>query len=139
MSETSLSSGGTASANGWPEGGLESVPACPVCAGTARELVHGRLRDRVFGCAPGEWNLYRCATCGTGYLDPRPNAATIALAYSRYCTHAPVGWINGPPPSAWRRYRTAQRNAYLNAHYGYNLTPASARTPKWLTTERRQR
>ncbi len=139
MSGASLSSAEPASIQCWPEGGLESVPDCPVCGGAARELLHGGLRDRVFGCAPGEWNLYRCLSCGVGYLDPRPNASTISLAYSRYCTHAAVGWLNEPPPSAWRRFRTAQRNAYLNAHYGYDLRPATARSPKWLSTERRQR
>jgi len=33
----------------------------------------------------------------------------------------------------------AQRNAYLNIHYGYHLSPATARPPRWVSTERRQR
>jgi len=44
-----------------------------------------------------------------------------------------------PPRSAWRRHRTAQRNAYLNTRYGYQLIPAAARVPRWLSTDRRQR
>jgi 2-polyprenyl-3-methyl-5-hydroxy-6-metoxy-1,4-benzoquinol methylase len=118
---------------------LEAVLACPICGGPDRELTHAGLSDRVFGCAPGEWNLYRCATCGTGYLDPRPNAATIALAYASYFTHNSAGEVGQPPRSAWRRHRTAQRNAYLNCEYGYHLTPATSRVPLGLSTDRRQR
>ncbi len=139
MSDASLASTELPVAASWPAGGLESVRSCPVCDDEERELLHEGLRDRVFGCAPGEWNLFRCGKCGTGYLDPRPNLATIGLAYSRYCTHEPVGWLNGPEPSAWRRHRIAQRNAYFNAHYGYHLTPATARPPRWLSLARQQR
>ena len=124
--------------NPWPADGLEFVPACPVCGGTERELAHRGLRDRVFFCAPGEWNLFRCLSCGPGYLDPRPNAATVGLAYSQYFTHHSAASVVEPPRSAWRRHRTAQRNAYLNARYGYQLSPAS-REPRGLSTERRQR
>lgn len=123
----------------WPEGGLESVPTCPACGGTVRELFHRGVTDRTFFCAPGEWNLYRCTTCGTGYLDPRPDTATIALAYSQYYTHGSAGDVGAAPRSWWRRRRTAQRNAYLNAHYGYQLSPGGNRSPRWLSAERRQR
>jgi 2-polyprenyl-3-methyl-5-hydroxy-6-metoxy-1,4-benzoquinol methylase len=123
----------------WPKTGLESVKACPACGNGARELMHGGLRDRVFFCAPGEWDLYRCAGCQTGYLDPRPTAATIALAYSRYFTHGSAGDVGAVPRSWWRRRRIAQRNAYLNAHYGYQLSPAGGRSPRWLLAKRRQR
>jgi SAM-dependent methyltransferase len=102
-------------------------------------MLHAGLRDRVFFCAPGEWNLYRCTSCGTGYLDPRPNAATIALAYSKYYTHGSAGDVGGAPRSWWRRRRTAQRNAYLNAYYGYQLSPGGSRSPRRLSAERRQR
>jgi 2-polyprenyl-3-methyl-5-hydroxy-6-metoxy-1,4-benzoquinol methylase len=123
----------------WPETGLESVKACPACGHAARELLHGGLRDRVFFCAPGEWNLYRCANCSAGYLDPRPTAATIALAYSRYFTHGSAGDVGAIPRSWWRRRRVAQRNAYLNAKYQYQLSPGGQRAPGWLSAKRRQR
>jgi hypothetical protein len=129
----------TAASTAWPEEGLESVKACPACGNSARELLHGGLRDRVFFCAPGEWNLYRCAKCGTGYLDPRPDAATIALAYSKYYTHNSAGDVGGPPRNWWRRRRVAQRNAYLNGRYNYQLSPADKRSPSWLSAERRHR
>jgi len=113
----------------WPASGLETVSRCPICGKQDRKLDHSRLRDRVFRSAPGEWNLYRCGECGTGYLDPRPNRATIGLAYSKYWTHESACGVEKPPRSAWRRHRTAQRNSYLNAHYGYQLSPAAARPP----------
>ncbi len=123
---------------GWPEGGLESVPVCPLCRGRDRRLLYRGLRDRVCGCAPGQWTLYCCSACGAGYLDPRPSVSTIGLAYSRYFTHRSPG-AGQPPHSIWRKYRVAQRNAYLNAFYGYELTPATRRPPRWLSNARRQR
>jgi SAM-dependent methyltransferase len=97
----------------WPVGGLERVPACPLCGSGARAVLHAGLRDHAFKTAPGEWVLQRCADCGCGYLDPRPDAATIALAYERYYTHA-----DGPAESAFMRLRRRIADAYLNARYG---------------------
>ena len=123
----------------WPEDGLEFVGTCPVCGSAAREQLYRGLRDRVFFCAAGEWNLFRCAECGTGYLDPRPNLKSIAAAYSSYYTHDDASGVERPPRSRWRKYRTAQRNAYLNQRYGYALKPAPSELPRSLSTERRQR
>ena len=114
------------------------MSTCPVCGSSDRRLLRSGLKDRVFFCAPGDWTLYSCVACGTGYLDPRPNRATIGLAYSHYFTHGSAGDVGQPPASAWRRRRTAQRSAYLNARYRYELNPAS-RIPRWLSTDRRQR
>jgi 2-polyprenyl-3-methyl-5-hydroxy-6-metoxy-1,4-benzoquinol methylase len=125
-------------AGDWPASGLENVPQCPACGDTRRTLLHGQLRDRVFGVAPGEWNLHQCAGCGSGYLDPRPTAATIGRAYARYLTHAPVTLVHYARASAWRRFRIAQRNAYFNATYGYHLQPA-AWNPLFLGRARRRR
>ena len=109
----------------WPDGGLESVPQCPVCGSGKRELAYDHLRDRLFGCAPGRWNLQRCDGCGSGYLDPRPTTATIGLAYANYVTHKPTGGVDYARASWWRRFRMAQRNRYLNANFGYDLKPAT--------------
>lgn len=122
----------------WPDDGLERVPQCPVCDGSQRHLLHAKMRDRVFCCAPGEWNLYLCDTCGTGYLDPRPTRAAIGLAYGHYCTHAPVAGVEYATAPSWRRFRIAQRNAYFNATYGYQLKPAAWR-PVFLSSARRRR
>lgn len=115
----------------------EGVPSCPLCGGFQRELLHADLSDRVFFCAPGRWTLYRCTTCTIAYLDPRPDARTTALAYSRYITHVPPSDHSQVPPSRWRRRRVAQVNAYLNAKYGYRLNPATARIPAWFGLGRR--
>lgn len=111
--------GSTAS---WPEHGLERVSPCPVCDATERELLHSGLTDRMFGCAPGTWSLWRCRECGSAYLDPRPTEDTIALAYSDYFTHADAVT---KPAAPLARLRDALANGYLNARYGACLRPAS--------------
>lgn len=126
-------------ADAWPPDGLEIVSACPVCGVQERHLEHKGLRDRLFFTAPGSWDMYRCAICGSGYLDPRPSASTIGLAYSSYYTHTPVAGSQQTPKSRLRRHRLAQRNAYLNETYGYELVPATKRSPRLLSTARRQR
>jgi 2-polyprenyl-3-methyl-5-hydroxy-6-metoxy-1,4-benzoquinol methylase len=123
----------------WPQEDLEKVPACPVCGASDRTLEYKGIRDRWFFTAPGRWNIYRCSGCGTGYLDPRPNPSTIGLAYSSYYTHVPASAAETKPTSAWRHHRIAQRNAYLNEIYGYNLCPAAKRPPRLVSLARRQR
>jgi len=110
----------------WPEDGLESVSACPVCGETQRETLYEGLTDRVFFCAPGEWTLYRCLGCHSGYLDPRPTPVTIALAYQRYYTHESAGKEAFMKPKrglAW--LRSCLRYGYLNDRYNLTLKPAS--------------
>ena len=76
----------------WPRDGLEAVAACPVCGGERRVRMYDGLRDRLFS-APGEWALWRCGGCRSAYLDPRPTAETLGLAYADYMHHQ-------PPPDA---------------------------------------
>ena len=123
----------------WPANGLEFLSKCPVCQSPERELLYKDLRDVVFYCAPGEWSLYRCGACGSGYLDPRPTPGSIGQAYSKYYTHGNAVSVEKPPTSRWRQYRVAQRNAYLNERYGYRLKPVTSRGPRRLSAERRQR
>jgi len=122
----------------WPEDGLEKVSQCPICGSSQRKLLHANLRDRVFCCAPGKWNLHECGGCGTAYLDPRPTMATICQAYRNYSTHAPIGGVDYAKAPPWRRFRIAQRNAYLNTNYGYQLKPA-VWNPLFLGAARRRR
>ena len=123
----------------WPETGLEFLGRCPTCGNSERELVHRDLTDKVFFCASGKWNLFRCRGCGLGYLDPRPSQSTVGEAYASYYTHSKAGGLDRPVLSPWRRYRRAQRNAYLNAAFGYSIEPAARSRPRWLSTDRRQR
>lgn len=110
----------------WPTDELEQVPACPVCDGSGRELLHDNLVDNVFFVAPGRWNLYQCTRCHSAYLDPRPNEAGIGKAYGIYYTHVaenPRG--DSRKPGTVRRLKLALTNGYLNSRYGTRRQPAS--------------
>jgi len=73
------------------------------------------LTDRAFFCAPGQWTVYRCTECGSGYLDPRPTPASISQAYVNYCTHfkkefatlKPIERIARALANGYRNYRFA--------------------------------
>ena len=112
--------------DGWPIGGLERVPECPACDGTERELLHAGLTDRLFGCAPGTWKLWRCSACSSAYLDPRPTEETILLAYDDYFTHEDTV---DRPDAPLGRLRESLANGYLNARYAARLRPASRLGP----------
>lgn len=105
----------------WPEGGLEEVGRCPICASLERVVLYSDLTDRASGCVPGRWTLWQCTSCRAACLDPRPTPETIELAYPRsYYTHA------APDPDAGRpRFRRKLQNGYLNRRYGYSFQPAS--------------
>jgi SAM-dependent methyltransferase len=117
----------------WPADGREYVDRCPACASAERSLLYGGVTDRSYLCAPGRWDIYRCAGCGCAFLDPRPTRETVALAYDNYYDHV----VDAPgvcrPAVArdhgWRMLRRAIRNGYLNARFGYGLTPASRLGP----------
>ncbi|MGE5722256.1 MAG: class I SAM-dependent methyltransferase [Sphingomonadales bacterium] len=109
----------------WPDEGLETLSACPICGGTEAALLHGALRDEVFFSAPGTWRMWRCGHCRSGFLNPRPNEATIGLAYRSYYTHedenaAPL------PAAAGNGFKQALANGYRNWRYGTHLAPANA-------------
>jgi SAM-dependent methyltransferase len=74
--------------------------------------------------APGRWQLFHCEGCSCAYLDPRPNAETIHLAYERYYEGSTAP-RDADPARGWRRWRRALRNGYLNSRYGYRATPSS--------------
>ena len=106
----------------WPADGLERVESCPVCGGTSRVLLYERLRDRIFFCAPGEWALYRCEECRSGYLDPRPTAETLHLAYRDYFTHANEKDTQVEQSGPFHRVFA---NGYRNWRYGTKAEPSS--------------
>lgn len=126
MKDFSVNTKSVPPAEPWPQGGLESVDKCPICGNSAREILHEELDDQVFFCAPGMWTLYRCTACGSGYLDPRPTAETIGLAYRQYFTHAPSTRLAYEDLSAVRRLRRALANGYRNARFGTDHQPSSS-------------
>jgi len=106
----------------WPDDGIETLGRCPICGSAERTLLHQALRDNIFFVAPGSWTMWRCGGCLSGYLDPRPDRATIGLAYERYYTHQVEE--QGPAPSGLRKLRAAMANDYRNARYGTHFEPA---------------
>ena len=108
----------------WPADGLEAVGACPVCASPSRRVLYEGLTDRLFG-APGQWTMWRCGGCATAYLDPRPTAETVGLAYADYFWHAPPQDREAPPDGGIEWARRAMRNGYLRRALGYEAEPSS--------------
>jgi 2-polyprenyl-3-methyl-5-hydroxy-6-metoxy-1,4-benzoquinol methylase len=88
--------------------------------------MYDELTDRQWFCAGGAWSLHRCLECSSAFLDPRPDRKTIGRAYTTYFTHTEA---SPEPKVRGSRARTAMRNGYLNAHYGYEFSPASRLGP----------
>jgi 2-polyprenyl-3-methyl-5-hydroxy-6-metoxy-1,4-benzoquinol methylase len=101
----------------------ESLGSCPICASSARALVHADLGDDTFRAVPGTWTLWRCAGCTAAYLDPRPDRTSIWEAYQGYYTHsnAPQGQGLSWPG----RVRQRMEDGYLHRRYGADKLPPS--------------
>lgn len=110
----------------WPTSDLEALATCEVCGGTDRPVWLQGLADRIFGVAPGLWQLRRCARCGVVALDPRPTEASIGRAYERYYTHdeAPDRHFLVPGDRPDLPLKRALHADYLNHTYGHRLAPA---------------
>ncbi|MGO9991763.1 MAG: class I SAM-dependent methyltransferase [Steroidobacteraceae bacterium] len=109
----------------WPQGGLESVRNCPVCGSARRRVLYERLRDNVFFCAPGDWALHDCLDCGSAYMDPRPSAETLYLAYSTYYTHEEQVTVSGSNLRGLAYVRRLLINGYKNWRFSAKLSPSS--------------
>lgn len=108
----------------WPAEGIEWLGACPVCGiGESDILFHG-LRDRIFNYAPGAWDMHKCLGCGSGYLDPRPTADSIHLAYRTYHTHIEPDRVPTEKLRGVRRLQRVLANGYKNWKYGTDLQPS---------------
>jgi 2-polyprenyl-3-methyl-5-hydroxy-6-metoxy-1,4-benzoquinol methylase len=115
----------------WPAEELEQVPNCPVCESTERALLYADLTDRVFGVAPGKWQLYSCTTCGSAWLDPRPSRVSIGRAYENYYTHVADNDVSVQSKSRLVRQLHSWINDYKNVHYGLMRSPAGS-CGRWL-------
>lgn len=113
----------------WATNDLERVEVCPVCSSPDRQLLIGKLRDRIFYCAPGEWDLQDCARCHTGYLDPRPTPQSIHRAYENYYTHDHVTSQPAEQLGGFRKWQRMLANGYKNSRFGTRLEPASSLGP----------
>lgn len=70
----------------WSRGALRCLDHCPACSAPARESAVWSRRDDS-GLMPDVWHIHRCSSCKSIYLDPRPDARSLAAAYSDYLTH----------------------------------------------------
>ncbi|MEO5797744.1 MAG: class I SAM-dependent methyltransferase [Rhodoferax sp.] len=119
-------------AESWPEQDMETLGQCPVCNSQERTPLHGALTDRLFNCAPGNWQLHTCTACQVAYLDPRPTQASIGRAYSTYFTHTEVSAAACSAPKTPSRQERLRQwiqsglNDYRNARWQMHLTPASS-------------
>lgn len=130
MSDT----GDSVDAGEWLAADLERVSACPVCGGAAGEMLHRELIDGVFRCAPGKWTLWRCGSCGAGWLDPRPTPGSVGRAYATYYTHGSGRRrprFDNMPRSGLAGLVQRFRNGELNRRFGYRRRPTPR--PAWLS------
>jgi 2-polyprenyl-3-methyl-5-hydroxy-6-metoxy-1,4-benzoquinol methylase len=111
-----------ATADPWP-GGLEAVRTCPSCGDLRNTAELSDLRDNTFGTAKGAWSLKRCVGCRAVYLDPRPDPASIHLAYRNYYTHAAA---KSSTRNIAAFFKHALANGYRNRLFGTRLKPALA-------------
>lgn len=109
----------------WPINGIESVDSCPACSSRAYRILHGRLRDRIFFCAPGEWTLNECLGCGSAFLGSRPTPETIQLAYQYYYTHQQSERLPAENLHGMRWLQRVLANGYKNWRFRTNLQPSS--------------
>jgi len=107
----------------WPANCLERVEFCPVCGDSRSDRLYEGLTDRVYRCAPGEWTLYRCRSCGIAYLNPRPTPDSIGLAYQKYFTHDATPDMQPSDLSPLGFLKIAIKNDYLKFRFGVTLSP----------------
>lgn len=89
----------------------ESCPHCFLCALPGERLYTG-LPSALFEIA-GQWNFSRCPRpeCGLIWINPRPVASDLHLAYQTYFTHANEGGNSA------RSLRDCLYSAYVAANY----------------------
>lgn len=108
----------------WSRGGLLAVSRCPACGGTERVGDAFRIADHLGMHLPDLWSLWRCASCASLFLDPRPDDASIPATYASYYTHdAPARAQNAGLADRilWPIFR-----GYLRKYFGWEEQPAVA-------------
>ncbi len=106
----------------WSRGKLQSVPSCPACGSNERSATVYRRQDDS-ASMPDIWNMVTCKACGTLYLDPRPDDASLPRIYEEYFTHNPNTETypeTGVSGILWRLI-----NGYLNARFGMSRQPST--------------
>lgn len=70
---------------------------------------------------PEQWRMVRCGWCGSLYLDPRPDEASLPAAYATYYTHQPEG---SEPDGKRASLQVRLVNGYLNWRFRMARDPA---------------
>lgn len=107
----------------WRREDLEALSCCPVCGGTGADKMYEGLYDFVFS-APGYWTLWRCKDCQAAYLNPRPTATSIGLAYKNYFTHESAEFVGNTSRKLLQLFKHSLRNSYINHKLGHTLRPS---------------
>jgi SAM-dependent methyltransferase len=108
----------------WSNGALVSVPSCPACRATGRELCLGDVADSLIPSATDVWSIWRCTSCNSLYLDPRPDEVSLPRAYDfDYMTHREE--TVSLPQGIIERFLWEMVNDYLNYRFGMTRTPAN--------------
>jgi 2-polyprenyl-3-methyl-5-hydroxy-6-metoxy-1,4-benzoquinol methylase len=67
--------------------------------------------------------LFRCKSCRSAYLDPRPTHDSIGLAYQNYFTHKVASDMQPSSGLLLGYLKAGIRNDYLKARFGMMLSP----------------
>lgn len=103
----------------WPAKDIETLNCCAACShpDICPELIG--VQDLSFRCAPGLWNFWRCKSCESLFLNPRPTMESISDAYRSYYTHYSV-----TVSSSWfQKFVTKIRNEYDYHWFHVNKNP----------------
>jgi SAM-dependent methyltransferase len=113
----------------WRHGALVAVPQCPACGSEGRGGRAWQARDFLGGNDEDVWNIRRCNACASLVLDPRPDEASLPMAYSGYYTHAPMAAPR--PERGFARVAWALFNGYLRARFDWRREPSWS-AGRWL-------
>lgn len=70
----------------WTHGLLQYLEHCPSCRTKTNTSVYRRKDDN--GNWSDIWSLYKCHSCNSIYLSPRPDIKSLPKAYQNYYTHS---------------------------------------------------
>ena len=111
----------------WSRGTLELLPGCPACG--SGDVAQRIDRKDDSGLMPDMWHICECDACGSIYLNPRPDGASLPSAYSDYLTHDTAGAerVFTNQGLAWSAVRD-----YLLARFGLDTGLRVLHGGRWL-------
>jgi 2-polyprenyl-3-methyl-5-hydroxy-6-metoxy-1,4-benzoquinol methylase len=110
----------------WSRGTLEAVSLCPVCGCAARNEHAASVFDHLDRDSLDRWSVWRCLECRSIYLDPRPDASSLPLAYTGYYTHDEASDQSKEDRGMVWSMLWALINGYLNARFAMRTRPSAS-------------